>query len=174
MKWNGSWEDFLNFVNVFLLLRNYHPLEKGRALHLSKLDSPKWILRRSFLNFVNVILLFCNYLPWKRAGPFIWTNLNSLHPRMLCAKFGRNWRSGSGEEDENVKSLRQRTTDKFLSKKLIWAFNSGELKMGESHFNNFMLTSYCLPLSLSSLSLSLLSLSLSLLNQQQILHTLEA
>ena len=73
LKWNGSWEDFLNFVNVFLLLRNYHPLEKGRALHLSKLDSPKWILRRSFLNFVNVILLFCNYLPWKRAGPFIWT-----------------------------------------------------------------------------------------------------
>ena len=24
---------------------------------------------------------------------------------MLCAKFGRNWPSGSGEEDENVKSL---------------------------------------------------------------------
>ena len=23
---------------------------------------------------------------------FIWTNLNSLHPRMLCAKFGWNWR----------------------------------------------------------------------------------
>ena len=26
--------------------------------------------------------------PWKRAGPFIWTNLNPLHLRMLCAKFG--------------------------------------------------------------------------------------
>ena len=26
---------------------------------------------------------------------------------MLCAKFGWNWPSGSGEEDENVKSLRQ-------------------------------------------------------------------
>ena len=37
--------------------------------------------------------------PWKRAGPFIWTNLNPLHPRMLCAKFGWNWHSGSGEED---------------------------------------------------------------------------
>ena len=43
--------------------------------------------------------------PWKRAGHFIWTNLNSLDPRMLCAKFGWNWPSGSGEEDENVKSL---------------------------------------------------------------------
>ena len=36
--------------------------------------------------------------PWKRAGPFIWTNLNPLHPRMLCIKFGWNWPSGSGEE----------------------------------------------------------------------------
>ena len=24
----------------------------------------------------------------KMAGPFIWTNLNLLHPRILCAKFG--------------------------------------------------------------------------------------
>ena len=72
--------------------------------------------------------------PWKRAGPCIGTNLNPLHPRMLCAKFGWNWPSGSGEEDENVKSLRQRqrqqrrrTTDKFWSERLTWAFGSGEL-----------------------------------------------
>ena len=37
--------------------------------------------------------------PWKREGPFIWTKLNPLHPRLLCAKFGWNWPSGSGEED---------------------------------------------------------------------------
>ena len=37
--------------------------------------------------------------PWKRAGPFIWTNLNPLHPRMLCAKFDWKWVGGSGEED---------------------------------------------------------------------------
>ena len=49
---------------------------------------------------------------WKRMGPFIWTNLNPLHPRILCAKFGWNWPSGSGEEDENVKSLQtDRQTD---------------------------------------------------------------
>ena len=30
---------------------------------------------------------------------FIWTNLFPLHPRMLGAKFGWNWLSGSGEED---------------------------------------------------------------------------
>ena len=45
-----------------------------------------------FHNFVNIF-------PWKRAGPFNWTNLNPLHPRMHCAKFGWNWPSGSGEED---------------------------------------------------------------------------
>ena len=47
---------------------------------------------------------------------------------MLCAKFGWNWPSSSGEEDENVKSLWRRTTDKFWSEKVTWAFGSGELK----------------------------------------------
>ena len=41
---------FFNFVNVFSLFHNYLPLEKGRVLHLNKIES--------------------------------------LHPRMLCAKFG--------------------------------------------------------------------------------------
>ena len=56
--------------------------------------------KKIFLNFVNVFSLFHNYhiLPWKRAGPFIWTNLNPLHQRMLCAKFSWNWPSGSGED----------------------------------------------------------------------------
>ena len=57
---------------------------------------------------------------------------------MLCTKFGWNWPSGPGEEDENVKRLqtdgrtdgrtdRQRTDDRW-SEKLTWAFSSGELK----------------------------------------------
>ena len=53
-------------------------------------------------------MYFCNFIfisPWKRAGAFIWTNLNPLHLRMFCAKFDWNWPSGSGEEDENVKCL---------------------------------------------------------------------
>ena len=45
---------------------------------------------------------FAFIAPWKRAGPFIWTNLN---PRMLCAKFGWNWLSGSGEEDFLISSM---------------------------------------------------------------------
>ena len=71
---------------------------------------------------------------------FIWTNLNPLHQRMLCAKFGWNRPSGSGEEDQNVKSLcclkqqqrqqrqQRQTTNKFWSEKLTWAFGSGELR----------------------------------------------
>ena len=48
---------------------------------------------------------------------------------MLCAKFGWNCPCGSGEEDENVKSLQtDRWTDNRWLEKLIWAFSSGELK----------------------------------------------
>ena len=142
-------EDFFNFVNVFSLFRYYLPLEKGGALHLNKLESPlpkdvlcqvwlklaQWFWRRRLFISSMYFHYLCNYLPLEKAGPFIWTNLNPLHPRMLCAKFGWNWPSGSGEEDENVKSLRQlrrqkrrRTTDKFWTEKLTWAFGSGELK----------------------------------------------
>ena len=105
--------NFFNFLNVFSLFRNYLPLVNGGALHLNKLafPSPKdglcqvwlklaqWFWRRRFLNFVNVFSLFRNYLPLEKLGPFFWTNLNYLHQRMLCAKFGLNWPSGSEEED---------------------------------------------------------------------------
>ena len=56
-------------------------------------------------------MYFCYFIiisPWKRAEPFIWINLNPLNIRMLCGKFDWNWPCGSGEEDENVKSLWQR------------------------------------------------------------------
>ena len=43
--------------------------------------------------------------PWKKVWPFIWSILNPLHPRKLCAKFNWNWASGFGEDDENVNSL---------------------------------------------------------------------
>ena len=32
----------------------------------------------------------CNCLPLKKGGALHWTNLNPLHPRMHCAKFGGN------------------------------------------------------------------------------------
>ena len=44
-------------------------------------------------------------LPLKRAWPVIWVTLSTFHQSMHCAKFGLNWPGGSGDEDENVKSL---------------------------------------------------------------------
>ena len=89
--------------------------------------------------------------PLGRAWPFIWTNLNPLHPGILCAKFGWNWPGGSGE-NENVKSLQtDRRTDKLTDRqtaddrwleKLTWAFSSVELKtvkcMRMTWFNLFL------------------------------------
>ena len=80
-----------------------------------------------FLDFFNVLLLFHYYLPCKRAWPFIWTNLNPTHPRMLYVKFDWNWPSGSGEEFLIFPQCIQ-TLDKRWSEKLTWAFSSGELK----------------------------------------------
>ena len=41
-------------------------------------------------------MLFRNYLPLEKGGA---QHLNKLHPRMLCAKEGWNWPTGSEEED---------------------------------------------------------------------------
>ena len=51
--------------------------------------------------FKYLSMYFCYFViisSWKRAGPFIWTNLNPFFPRMLCAKFDWTWPSGSGEK----------------------------------------------------------------------------
>ena len=136
----------------FCFFCNYLPWEKGGALHLNKLESlhPRilcakfgwnWLSGSGEEDFLILSLFFpyfCNYLPWEKGGALHLNKLESLHPRILCAKLGRNWPSGSGEVDENVKSLGQRkrqrqqrqrrTTDTFRSEKLTWAFGSGELK----------------------------------------------
>ena len=89
---------FFNFVNVFSLFHNYLPLEKGRALYLNKLKFPFLILSMNFRYF----WIICS---WKRVGLFIWTNLNPLHPKMLCTKIGWNWPSGSGRKDFLILSM---------------------------------------------------------------------
>ena len=59
---------------------------------------------------------------------FIWTNLNLLHPRILCTKFGWNLHSGSGE-DENVKSLQtDRRTDRQTDRRTDRRRTTGDQK----------------------------------------------
>ena len=126
------------------------------VLHLKKLESPlpkdalcqvwlklaQWFWRRRFFLILSMYYQYIVIIsPWKRAVPFIWTNLNPLHPRMICAKFGWNWPSGSWEEVENRESLQmdrqtdRPTTDDRWSAKLTWAFSSGELK---SHISKYV------------------------------------
>ena len=53
-------------------------------------------------------MYFCYFVifsPRKKAGPFIWTNLNLLHPKMHYANFGWNWSSGFGEDDFYISSM---------------------------------------------------------------------
>ena len=47
------------------------------------------------MHFRNFVIIS----PWKKAGPFIWTNQNHLHLKMICSKFDNNWPTSSGEED---------------------------------------------------------------------------
>ena len=90
---------FLNVVNVFSLFRYYLPLEKSRALHLNKLESPspkdalckvwlklaQWFWRRRFFNFFNVFSLFCNYLPLEKGMALHLNKLESpLSKDALC------------------------------------------------------------------------------------------
>ena len=90
------------------------------VLHLKKLESPspkdalcqvwlklaQWFWRRRFYNLVNVFSLFRNYLPLELGGALHLNKLESPSPiRMLCAKFGWNWPSGSGEEDFLISSM---------------------------------------------------------------------
>jgi hypothetical protein len=48
---------------------------------------------------------------------------------MICAKSGQIWRSGSGEEVNNVKVYRQTDNGQQVIRKAYLAFSSGELKM---------------------------------------------
>ena len=45
-------------------------------------------LQKTIFNFVNVFLLYHYNFPLQKKSVPIWTKLNPLHPRMICATFG--------------------------------------------------------------------------------------
>ena len=109
----GSGEIFFEF-RQFLHFLNYLPLEIGwgplfeqtwipikqGCIVLSLVEiGPVVLDKKIFFNFLNVFSHFRNYLPLEKGGAIIWRNLNPLHPKMHCAKFGWNWPSGSEEEE---------------------------------------------------------------------------
>ena len=126
--------------NIFLFCQciitfSFFHLGKGMAIHLKKIDTPSHKdALPSMVEIGSVVLekkifKFCQYIfTISLSLALRLTNLITLHPCMLCAKFGWNRSSGYGEEDENVKSYRQRqqrrplrTTDKLRSDKQIKA-----------------------------------------------------
>ena len=109
-----------------MYLRNFFIItyEKGRGPSLSKLESPSTRDGCFVLSFVEIgpvvlqnksskirqcnfaVLLLSNLL--ERAWPFRETNLNPLHPGMLCPTYRWNWPSGSWEEDFYSSSMYSR------------------------------------------------------------------
>jgi hypothetical protein len=134
----------------FYIFYNYLPFEEDLALYLNKLEFPlpkdnlykfDWFWpagsgEEDFKKKISVFLLFRYHLPLEKGYPLLMNKLNPIPLRMICAKSGWNWSSGSGEEVENVKVCRRtdgrsdrRTPDNGRSEKLTWAFSSGELKI---------------------------------------------
>ena len=85
--------------------------------YMNKLECPsrKDALSNYLRNFVIII-------PWKRAWPCFWTNLTPFISRMICAKFGWNWRCGSREEDFLILSMYFRYFVIISSKKKVGPF----------------------------------------------------
>ena len=58
------------------------------------------VLAKDFKSFFSELLLFRYYLPLEKGVALHLNKFESQPPKNNCAKFGRNWPSGSGEEDE--------------------------------------------------------------------------
>ena len=122
--WNwpsGSGEDFKISSMYFLAFVIISPWKRVWSFMWIKFNPlyPRMLCAKFSLNWLSgsgqedfyVLSMYFHYFviitPWKKARLFIWinlnplqpTNLNPLQPRMLSAKFGWNWPSGSGEED---------------------------------------------------------------------------
>ena len=54
---------------------------------MPSLELAQWLWRRRFFLISSMYFRFFIIISlWKKTGPFIWTNLNPLHPRMHCTK----------------------------------------------------------------------------------------
>ena len=91
--------EMFKFCQCIFAISQLSPLGKGQgpSFEEKKLESSspndslcevwlklaQWFLRRRIFNSSMYFRYFVIISPWKSAGPFIWTNLNPLHTRML-------------------------------------------------------------------------------------------
>ena len=112
--------------------RYYLPLKKHATLHLNKRESPlPMVAMCQVWLTLELLLYFRYYLSLVKCISLISVYLNFLYPRMFCARFGRNWPSGSVEEDDNLKSLQiDRWTDRQKAiRKAQLSFHSFHLQI---------------------------------------------
>ena len=123
------------YTHISPIWTNLNPLHPRNALCQVRVKLARWFLIRGLLILSMYFCYFAIVYPWKRVRPFIWSNLKPLYPRLLCAKFGWNWPSGSWEEDENLKSYNNADdAEDGQPEKLTWAFGSGVLKISHLLF----------------------------------------
>jgi hypothetical protein len=104
--------EYPKYSNIRYLIKwdpLYLPLKRGYPLPLKTLESSpskddfcqvglklaQWFWRRFKMTPFH-FYIFVIISPLKRTWPFIWTYLNSLHPRIICTKFDSVWPTGSG------------------------------------------------------------------------------
>jgi hypothetical protein len=56
------------------------------------------VLEKIFKRPPSYFHIFVIISPLKRTWPFIWSNLNFLHPRIICTKSAWIWFAGSGDD----------------------------------------------------------------------------
>ena len=115
-------------VMIFTTLNLHYLRMLPHKFQLSWL-SGSW--EEDFWKFLEIFHYFLIISPFKRVWPLIFTTLNPLCLRMICAKFGWNWPSSSWEDVENVNGQTDGQTDDrqnviriaHLSFQLRWAKN---------------------------------------------------
>ena len=101
-----SWISTLRRAWPFIWKKKLESSSPKNALSQVWLKLAQWFWRRRFLKVVNSF--FPPIIsPLGKAWSFIWINWNPLHPGILCAKFGWDWSSGSGEKTKMWKVYRQ-------------------------------------------------------------------
>ena len=92
-RWNQFWRH-LSHVDIWKIVGDHNIcsiIDRVHDVDIQHYLEVRFVHSRA-THFVNVAIIS----PWKNEWPLIWTNLNSLYPRILCVMFGWNWPSGSG------------------------------------------------------------------------------
>ena len=110
---------FRYFIIIFLwemagtfILINLNPLHPGMLRARFSRNWPWLVLEKKILKFHKCTFAISKLSPLgKGQGPsFYQTYIPFSYVWLNCAKFGRNWSSGSGEQNENVTTTTMTTT----------------------------------------------------------------